>query len=227
MNEEDQILILDYIDGELDELGQTKAMELLAMDSELKAFYEQSKVTVNQLQAELNSPKALAMEEELKDFVLSHGKERFSIASAFGFKNFPFKNLGSVLSLNNALVASFSFAFALMVAPSLIQQNINLNSSTLYEGEIVSFSTRGSAEDESLISEGFFTDGYIIELISSESKSGKFVSSKGLIVTISIHDSFKRRDKSYYYGVLSDNKGNEKQFVATRFSDSESYIIGY
>ena len=112
MNEEDQILILDYIDGELDGPGQDKALELLATDSELKAFYEQSKITVNQLQGELNSPQALAMEERLRDFVLSHEKERFSIASTFGLNNFSFKNLGSVLSFNNALVASFSFAFA-------------------------------------------------------------------------------------------------------------------
>jgi hypothetical protein len=124
-------------------------------------------------------------------------------------------------------VASFSFAFALLVSPSFIQQNINLNSGSLYEGEIISFSTRGPAEDESLISEGFFTDGYIIELISSKSKSGKFVSSNGLIVTINIQDSFKTRGKSYYHGNVSDNKGNEKQFVATRSSSSESYIIGY
>jgi len=214
MNEEDQILILDLLDNSLEGGDLKKALNLLESDSDLRAFYEESKGTINQLQGELHSPQYLAMEDRLKDFIIKDGENNFSIFKFLGIKNFSHTTIGSVLSINNALVASFSFAFALFITPNIIQQGINLDSKNLYVEEMVSSSVRSSSAEESLANPGFINDGFIENLINSGKKTGVFSSPEGLEIKIIVEDAFNQKGKKYYFGSLSDNKGNKKLFTA-------------
>jgi len=178
MNEEDQILILDYIDGELDESGQTKALELLATDPELKDFFERSKSTISQLQGELNSPQALAMEERLKDLVLSHEKLNKSSKEVIqSLKDFLSGKL-FLTNLATASLAAFSF-FAIPISlnladsTSLDYEDIfnNYDSTSLVEFEVLK--TRG-IEDNILLEkfELFFREMIDQEKLNSSVKYG-------------------------------------------------------
>ena len=217
MNQEDKILIAALIDGEISTEEEFLATELIKENSEAREFYESSKVLFNQVNGEFRSPATLAMEAKLNRFVLELSKEK----PIFSWGSLSLLNFTGILSINNGLVASFAFAFALFLSPSLMQQNISLDSQEFYQEEIFSFVTRGESEDKKNVLANLYTDSYLLNLIQSGKQFGEFKSEEGLVIQINIEDAFRRKGVAYYSGQIDDNRGNKINFIA-RISEETS-----
>lgn len=223
MNQEDKILVTALIDGEISPEEKTLADELIRDNPEAKEFYETSKVILNQLNSELRSPETLAMEARLNRFALDQMEEK-PVFSWGSLVNLSLPNLNGILSINNGLVASLAFTFALVLSPSLMQQNISLDSNGFYQEEIFTLVTRGESEDKGNALVNAYTDAYVLNLIQSGKQAGEFKSEEGLVIQIAIDEAFKRKGVKYYSGQIQDNTGNQTKFIA---SISEKSLITY
>jgi len=197
MRLEEELSILEYLDGELSENKIQEIESLIETDNEARKFLEKMKAINIQLENEFNSSSLLAAEERIKDSLVREVSSEWKL---FGI------NFGSILSLNNATVAALSVCLTLLIIPSLMQNSISLNDVDIYEKEIVIVKTRGEADPISLRPE------LIKELIESNMKKAIFTTREGLTIEITIEDAFKRRGKEYFYGFLIDINGNQKNF---------------
>ena len=198
MKLEEELSILEYLDGELSENKIQEIESLIETDDEARKFLEKMKAINIQLENEFNSPSLLAAEERIKDSLVREVSSEWPL---FGI------NFGSILSLNNATVAALSVCLTLLIVPNLMQNSISLDDVDIYEKEIVIVKTRGEADSISLRS-----DMLIKELIESNKKKAIFTTREGLTLEITIEDAFKRRGKEYFYGFLIDINGNQKNF---------------
>ena len=117
MNKQDEILISKYLDGELsgDELKFVK--NLIIEDEEAALHYKMHQDTFSLLTKEYENPSYQAAKKRLENLVTHHKAETDTKAWSLE-QIFPFSNLGSILSVNNALVASFSLALAFLIVPT-------------------------------------------------------------------------------------------------------------
>ncbi len=210
MNVNEEIKILAYLDGELEMELIEEIESLLDRDEEARTFYEKMKAVNIELKNEFNSPSVLAAEERIKD---SFGESVSSEWTLFGI------NFGSILSFNNAAVASLSVCLTLLIVPNFMQKSISLDDIGIYEKEIVIVKIRGESDSISISLESL-----IKELIESKKRKGLFTTREGQTIEIVIEDAFKRRGKEYFYGSLTDINSNQKNFNAVV---EEEIIIFY
>ena len=214
MNKQDEILISKYLDGELsgDELKFVE--NLIIEDEEAALHYKMHQDTFSLLTKEYENPSYQAAKKRLENLVTHHKAETDTKAWSLE-QIFPFSNLGSILSVNNALVASFSLALAFLIVPSLFNSSLTLMDGT-YEGSFVSYTTR-SADDKNILDSPLVKlDEIVISLIDSEYRKGEFISSDGQVIVANIDKAFEEGDLKYYYGFLEDENGNTKDFSAIK-----------
>lgn len=205
MEEQLKLKIIDLISAELNDEESQEIFSLMENNKEAKEFYEHTKITFNLLNAEMNSAQWDASEKRLENLIEELDKKESSLWSLFP-PNLSIKSLGGILSINNGLVAAFTFAFAIFISPSLINQKIQLNEFSFYEEEIFISSTRGDDSEELPLA---IKKIYIQNLINSGNTSGFFKFEEELILKITIDDAFKHDGKEFYFGIIE--KGQDTQ----------------
>ncbi|MDB3976257.1 hypothetical protein N9442_02815 [Gammaproteobacteria bacterium] len=213
MEEKDKLRILDLMSDELNEEEIQETQALIDSNPEAKAFYENSKITLNLLDAEMNSAASKASEKRLETLIHDLNKDKSFSFPFLSSGNFSIKSLGGILSVNNGLVAAFTFAFVLLISPGLINQQISLNESITYQEEIFISLTRSGENSETPLE---MKKIYIQNLIDSGNVSGLFTSEAEIVFKISIKEAFKRGDKEYYFGAIEGNGEEPQNFSVTR-----------
>ena len=223
MEEQLKLKILDLLSDELNDEDSLEIFSLMENNQEAKEFYEHSKITFNLLNAEMNSAQWDASENRLESLIQDLDKKETSLLSSLLPSIFNIKSPGGILSVNNGLVAAFTFAFVILISPNLINQKISLNESGLYQEEVFISLTR-SGEDSEVPLE--LKKIYIKNLIESGNSSGIFTYEDEIIYKISISEAFERANKRYYFGVLEGRDKESQNFSVTQ-GEEEIITIGF
>lgn len=223
MEEQLKLKILDLLSDELNDEESLEIFSLMENNQEAKEFYEHSKITFNLINAEMNSAQWDASEKRLESLIQDLDKKETSLLSSLLPSSFNIKSLGGILSVNNGLVAAFTFAFAILISPNLINQKITLNESGLYQEEVFISLTRSGGDSEVPLE---LKKIYIKNLIDSGNSSGIFTYETEIIYKISISEAFERANKKYYFGVLEGRDKVSQNFSVT-LGEEEIITIGF
>ena len=131
MKREDEIRVLDYLDGELTKEQIKEVESLIEGNEEAKSFFDSMKLVNIQLENEFSSPSHLAAEERIK--------QQFTKEESYFW---------SLFSLNNGVVAALSVCLTILVAPNFFQSSIGLDEQTFTRDMVLK--KRGSSLKQDL-----------------------------------------------------------------------------
>ena len=206
MKREDEIRVLDYLDGELTKEQIKEVESLIEGNEEAKSFLDSMKLVNIQLENEFSSPSHLAAEERIK--------QQFTKEESYFW---------SLFSLNNGVVAALSICLTILVAPNFFQSSIGLDETTFTRDMVLK--KRGSSlkQDLNIYPQLIDYDQLVIELIESKKRRAIFKISASEEVELVIEEAFQRKDKKFYFGYINnyENKDNKRMFSAVQGETTE------
>jgi hypothetical protein len=168
MTDQDKILIMSYLDNELDASEITSAESLIASDSDAQEYLNQLKITNIQVDAFFNSEDMKQLDTSISKFVESLKPKETVSSFQFG------EVISSFFAPKQAL--SYSFTAVLFLAVGLFFQNLTYQeilfdlNGEMYEKQV--FITRGSSVDVGLKGE---MHEMILEMVQNKSPEGNLI----------------------------------------------------
>tara|TARA_B110000305_G_C19433867_1_gene637720 strand:+ start:763 stop:1422 length:660 start_codon:yes stop_codon:yes gene_type:complete len=218
MNEEIKLLLMSYVDGELNEADSLKAEDMIKSDLEALDFINKLKQANIEINAFYESERNEEIEDKLYQFLEKDILERKLPQSSFMEKIFSFRPL-----LNYSLTALFFLSVGVFYddfVPSNQDMKLDLNNTT-YEKQV--FKKRGIEESTKIKDLLSTTIGEMIEEKSSEAKLQYGVQS----YAIYLDDVYFKKRSGFvcYYGTILNNGLSKKiSYCASKTDKALIYI---
>ena len=217
MREDQEILIMKYLDGEVSEQEKKEAEILLDQNVEAKKLLESLKRVSIQLENKYQSPAVFSAEKRLKDFLIT--QERNILSSVW-----------SLFSLNNLVVASFSVLMTVMIARPFLETGVIFFEEGVYEKTILvsttepQIRTRGLSmnyEPEKLVEADY---NELVQQLILSNKQRAIFEYNGVVFDAKIEEAYLRNNKKFYYGYLNDLSGKKKNFFAVEGDEMDIFF---
>ena len=217
MTDQDKILIMSYLDNELDASEITSAESLIASDSDAQEYLNQLKITNIQVDAFFNSEDMKLLDTSISKFVESLKPKETVSSFQFG------EVISSFFAPKQAL--SYSFTAVLFLSVGLFFQNLTYQeilfdlNGEMYEKQV--FITRGSSVDVGLKGE---MHEMILEMVQNKSPEGNLTYGSN-VYAIFLEDKTVETDALNCYAGKYFLSGDSQDFVFCESEQDTSLIF--
>ena len=217
MREDQEILIMKYLDREASDQEKKEAEIQLDQNVEAKKLLESLKRVSIQLENKYQSPAVFSAEKRLKDILIT--QERNILSSVW-----------SLFSLNNLAVASFSVLMTVMIARPFLETGVIFFEEGVYEKTILvsttepQIRTRGLSmnyEPEKLVEADY---NELVQQLILSNKQRAIFEYNGVVFDAKIEEAYLRNNKKFYYGHLNDLSGKKKNFFAVEGDEMDIFF---
>ncbi len=217
MTDQDKILIMSYLDNELDAKEISEIELLIASDSDAQDYLNQLKMTNNEVDAFFNSDDMKLLDASISEFV-----ESFKPKQAASFVNFS-NVLAGFFTPKQAL--SYSFTAALFLVVGLFFQDLTYKeilfdlNGDIYEKQV--FITRGVSVNVGLKDE---IHAMIYEMVQNNSPEGNLTYGSS-VYAIFLEDKTIETDSLNCYAGQYFIAGENQEFIFCESQQDTSLIF--